>query len=648
MVRTVAGWIAGLLALLTVSAALAAAPVPADVAFRLGVERSADGGLELVWQIRPGHYLYRDRIHVTDPEGAPVGLALPAGVMHDDPNFGPSEILDSAVRARLDAPAGDGLLTVTFQGCAAAGICYPPVTRLVNPQTLAIETPVRGGLAPATFSLPSAGPVSTPAPGVSSFRMLPELSTPPASAPAPMTSPVATGAPAAVATPSASAAALAPVPDAGLPPQDAGLAEEARLVASGDLALMLAAFFGFGLLLALTPCVFPMIPILSGLIVRSGAGRGRGFVLSLAYVLAMAAAYGLLGVVAAWTGGNLQLALQTPTALGVMAAVFVGLALSSFGLFELRLPAALAGPLDRMTAGRGGSLGGAALMGFGSALVVGPCVTPPLAAALLHVAEGGDVARGAGALFALGLGMGAPLLLIGVFGPALLPRAGRWLVPMRQVFGLVFLGVAVALVARVIPETAGLALWGLFALGAGLAVAAYDLDLGRPRLSLALLPRIAGGAAVAGGLVALVLALPGPGTSLRSAVLAPAEAPPAGIVHTVSTAPAFEAALAGARAAGRPVVVDFTADWCTTCKDFERSVLTDAGIRARLADVTLVRADMTDYDAAAQALMKRYQVVGPPTLFLVDPATATEIDGSRQVGPVSIDSFARLLTRAGA
>ncbi|MGH2342471.1 protein-disulfide reductase DsbD [Segnochrobactraceae bacterium EtOH-i3] len=638
MGRAIAVWVTGLLALVMATAALASgAPVPADVAFRLGVERTADGGVELIWQVRPGHYLYRDRIQVTDATGAPVPLALPAGIVHDDPNFGPTEILPTDIHARLEEKGAPGPLKVSFQGCAEAGICYPPVTRLLDPVTLALEKPVRGGLSPAaTWSLPAtSGPASTPAPGSSPF-VLPETRTMAAEA-----------APA-----SSSGGAHAAVPAFDMTASDVGdaddVAVESRLLASGDLMWTLAAFFGFGLLLALTPCVFPMIPILSGLIVRSGAGRGRGFVLSLAYVLAMAVAYGLLGVVAAWTGGNLQLALQTPAALGVMAAVFVVLALSSFGLFELQLPAALSARIDRATAGRGGSLSGAALMGFGSALVVGPCVTPPLAAALLHVAEGGDVVRGAGALFALGLGMGAPLLLIGVFGPALLPRAGRWLVPMRQLFGLVFLGVAIALIARVIPETAALVLWGVFALGAGLAVTAYDVALGRPRFSAALLPRVAGGAAVAGGVVALLLALPGPGAALRTAVLGDSELPAAGIIHTVTTDPEFEAALLTAQAAGRPVVVDFTAAWCTTCKDFERSVLTDDAIRARMADVTLVRADMTDYDAAAQALMKRFQVVGPPTLFLVDPVTATEIDGSRQVGPVTVESFARLLSKAGA
>ncbi len=634
--RSGAGWISGLVVMLSTLAAFAAgAPVPADVAFRLSAERTADGGVDLVWQVRPGHYLYRDRIHVTDAEGAPVALTLPAGIVHDDPNFGPTEILPTDIRAPLAVPAEPGRLKVSFQGCAEAGICYPPVTRLVDPLTLAIEPPLgRSGATPAVWGTVSSGPASSAPTHAMPFELPPTL---------PATTAAATEDSESAAPPSVLAAASSAVqtgPDA--------VAEESRLVATGNPLLMLAAFFGFGLLLALTPCVFPMIPILSGLIVRSGAGRGRGFVLSLAYVLAMAAAYGLLGVAAAWTGGNLQLALQTPLALGAMGLLFTALALSSFGLYEIRMPDAIAARLDRVTAGRGGSLGGAALMGFGSALIVGPCVTPPLAAALLHVAEGGDVTRGAGALFALGLGMGAPLLVIGTFGAALLPRAGRWLVPMRQVFGLVFLAVAISLIARVLPEAAALALWGVFALGAGLAVVAYDMELGRPRLSVTLLPRVAGGAAVAAGVVALLLSLPGPGAAMRTALTGAPALPEAGRVITVSTQPAFEAALAEAQGAGRPVLVDFTAEWCTTCKDFERTVLTDAAIRARLGEVTLVRADMTDYDAAAQALMKRFQVVGPPTLLLVDPATATEIDGSRQVGPVTVDDFARLLTKAGA
>ncbi len=219
-------------------------------------------------------------------------------------------------------------------------------------------------------------------------------------------------------------------------------------------------FLGLGLLLAFTPCVLPMVPVLAGMLARSGErpSAGRGFVLSGTYVLAMALAYGTLGVAAAWSGRNLQVTLQTPVALGLLAAAFVALALSMFGVFDLALPSAVSGRLSRLSGRRFGALGAAA-MGFTSALIVGPCVTPPLAAALLYVAQTGDVARGAAALFALGLGMGLPLIAFGTFGAGILPKSGPWLVAAKQAFGVVFVALAITMVSRLVPSEVTLVLW---------------------------------------------------------------------------------------------------------------------------------------------------------------------------------------------
>ena len=227
---------------------------------------------------------------------------------------------------------------------------------------------------------------------------------------------------------------------------------------SGSLASVLATFLGFGLLLTFTPCVLPMIPILSGMLARSGGqlSAGRGFALSTTYVLAMAAAYGLLGIAAAWSGQNLQAALQTPWALGAMSLLFVVLALSMFGLFELQLPSSWTSFVSGRTSGMGGSLPGAAALGFTSALIVGPCVTPPLAGALLYVSQSGDMTRGAAALFMLGLGMGLPLIVYGTVGAKALPKSGPWLVRVKQAFGVVFLGVAITMVSRIAPPQVSL------------------------------------------------------------------------------------------------------------------------------------------------------------------------------------------------
>ncbi|WEK50804.1 MAG: protein-disulfide reductase DsbD [Candidatus Kaistia colombiensis] len=407
-------------------AALAQAPLPVDDAFRLLVRRDADAGLRLEWQIASGHYLYRDKILVAGDKAPAV--ATPPGETKDDPNFGPTEIYHDHLTARLGEAPPSGSLRITYQGCAEDGICYPPVTKALDLATLELSEVETGFGFGATREVATVTPASL----------------------------AATGEPAL-----ATAAPAAPDPTS---------------LMTGNLAWTLAAFLGFGLLLSLTPCVFPMIPILSGMLARSGESLSarRGFGLSSVYVVAMALAYAALGLVAAWSGQNLQVVLQAPWALGLMAAVFTLLALSMFGLFELQVPARWTGWIAGRTQGRAGSIAGAAALGFGSALIVGPCVTPPLAAALLYVAQTGDGARGAAALFALGLGMGLPLIVFGTFGGRFLPRSGLWLVRVKQAFGLVFLGLAAAMLLRALPEDYALPVWGVGALGVAAFLGAFD------------------------------------------------------------------------------------------------------------------------------------------------------------------------------
>jgi len=394
------------------AAAPAKTPPPADAVFRLSVVRGGDEDLLCAWDIAPGHYLYQDRIDVRTDDGKAVPLALPVGVEKDDPTFGTVRIYHDRVEAAIARSAlpASGAIHVTYQGCAEHGVCYPPVRKRIDLSTL-VATPEAMGLAPQPVL--SAGPGQT------------------------------------------------------LPGKTGGMFASKL---SGGLPSVLLSFLGFGLLLAFTPCVFPMAPILSGMLARSGQNLSarKGLVLSAAYVLAMALAYAALGVVAAWSGQNLQVLLQRPVAIVVMGLVFVALSLSMFGLYDLALPASLAARLSRATGGGGGSVGGAALLGFGSALIVGPCVTPPLAAALLYVAQTGDVARGAAALFALGLGMGMPLLAFGAFGGRLLPKSGVWLVAVKQVFGFIFLGLAIWMLGRALPGQATQGLWGILAISAGL------------------------------------------------------------------------------------------------------------------------------------------------------------------------------------
>jgi thiol:disulfide interchange protein DsbD len=580
------------------------APSAAREPFTFEAARSPSGALLLRWQVEPGNYLYRDSLKAT-LDGATVSLERPAGEAKDDPNFGVVQIFHDDVEASAGTLDSIGQLKVSFQGCSERGICFPPQARLVDLATLDMQE-----ISPGLESPPA------------------DVSTRHSSA-------------------SAAAAPVTPVSAETAADESDGMAALFR----GGLGWTMLAFLGFGLLLALTPCVFPMIPILAGMLTRSGDALTwrRSLVLTGAYVLAMAGAYGLVGAVAGWSGANLQAALQTPLALGVTAAIFVALALSMFGLFDLAFPAVLSA---RLVGRRGsGSLGGAALLGFGSALIVGPCVTPPLAGAMLYAASTGDAATGAGALFMLGLGTGLPLMLVGLFGPSLLPRSGVWLERTKQAFGVVFLSIAILLAGRLLPPPATLAMLGVLLVGSAAFFGGFD-RLTASSGPAARLARGAGMAAALYGATLIIGAAGGAGDPLRplAFAVAPALGPPTGeATITVSSSVRFDEAiveLADGAAQGRAILVDFTAEWCTVCKSNER-VLAAPELHARLAALPQVTADVTNYNAASRALMQRFRVVGPPALFLID-AQGREIPGSRIVGPVTVEEITRRLDAAGA
>lgn len=405
-----------------------------------------------------------------------------------------------------------------------------------------------------------------------------------------------------------------------------------RLGARG-LPILLAAFFGFGLALAFTPCVLPMVPILGGLLARDGAGltRRRGFMLSSAYVFAMAAAFGLLGLAAAATGQNLQMALQSPIALGLIIGLFAVLALSMFGLFEVSLPGAWRARLQGPVGARRGTLGGALGLGFTSALVVGPCVTAPLAAALLYIAQTGDMALGSAALFMLGLGKGAPLIVFGTLGGRYLPRSGPWMVRVKQGFGFVFLGLALWLAERVAPGPWFVALWalwlaviGVFLLRTVLADTQTPAGRGAVRFLAALV--------LVPALVLGVMAARGAQDPLR-----PFDAAPAGEVaplpwQTISGGAGFDAALASVDG---PAVIYLTADWCITCRTIDRRVLTDADVVAALTSLSRIKVDLTEFDSDDQALLTLLGAAGPPTMIFLD-ADRRELPETRLVGETRI------------
>ncbi|TRX73944.1 protein-disulfide reductase DsbD [Pseudomonas mangiferae] len=415
----------------------------------------------------------------------------------------------------------------------------------------------------------------------------------------------------------------------------------------------LALFFLAGLGLTFTPCVLPMLPILSGVVLRGRVGGTRGLALSLAYVLPMAACFAVLGALMGVFGAelNLQARLQSPWILVPFAAFFAVFALAMFGLFELRLPRLISEPLDRL-AGRteGGSLWGAALLGVLSSLLVSPCVSAPLAGALLYISTSGDALGGGLKLFLLGLGMGAPLVLFAAGGGALLPKTGTWMVEVRNAFGVLLLAVTLWLLERVLPGPLALALWGLLAAGVALFLGALEFVPKPPRLRLA---QVAGLALLVYAVAAWTGALQGRSDPLRplgaatASAGAPASTATADGWRTVSEPAALQAALDEARAAGQPLLLDWYADWCISCKVIEREVFEAPEVLARLGGYRLLRFDITRSDPAQRAVLDRYGLFGPPAIQFFDEK-GDERSDLRVVGEIDAAAFVARLEQAAA
>ncbi|QIR86303.1 protein-disulfide reductase DsbD [Paracoccus sp. AK26] len=565
-------------------------PLDPAEAFVLTITPAPSGDLQVSWDVQPGYYLYRSKIEAQRPDGSFLPLTLPDGEVYDDPWMGRDEIYRALVAITIADPQGPTVLH--WQGCQQDGICYAPQQAVLEADgTIRPEEAVEDD----PFGAWQADVDAVQASG--------------SSADDPNTS-----------------------PHAGLTlAEDRGLV--ADLAGRGGVLLVLAGFFGFGLLLSLTPCVLPMVPIVAGMLTRQGQGltAGRGLALTGAYVFAMATAFGLLGIVAAWSGANLQAVLQSPAAIGVIAAIFVILAMSMFGLFELQLPAAWQARLSRGT-GATGSLGGAAVLGFGSALIMGPCVTAPLAGALIYIAQTGDVALGGAALFALGLGQGVPLLAVGAFGPQILPRRGAWMERVKTAFGVIFLAMAIWLAGRILPGPVILLLWSMLLIGCGVAMGGLDR----------LMPEAPPTARVAAGTgLLLVFAglIQGIGAALGADDPTRPLAPLAGRTtqalaepvpfQTVTSRTTLATALNGTQ----PALIYVTADWCVTCRAIESGPMSDREVAAALSDLARIKVDVSDFNAEAQALMTTLAAAGPPTMIFVD-AGGTEPQGSRLIGDV--------------
>ncbi|GAB4122683.1 MAG: protein-disulfide reductase DsbD [Sideroxydans sp.] len=559
--------------------------LPPDQAFQLKVEAVNRQQLLASFTITPGYYLYREKIHFSRADGSALPLMLPSGESKNDPNFGLIEVYHRSFQAelRLDPPASGDHLTLL-----------------------------------ATYQ------------GCSDQG----LCYPPIEKRLDVALNVALSAPTAAVE--------------GAPDNDN--TRIARLFRDGNVWLILSFFFGAGLLLAFTPCVFPMVPILSGIIVGRGQHitHAHAFLLSLAYVLGMAITYAVAGVAAGYSGELISNALQTPWVLGGFAAIFVALALSMFGLYELQLPAALQSRLtDTSNKLHGGHLTGVFAMGALSAVIMGPCVAAPLAGALLYISQTHDAALGGSALFLMGLGMGVPLLLIGTSAGTLLPKAGPWMEAVKRFFGVLMLALAIWIVSPVIPLAAQMLAWA--ALLVFCAIHLHALDPLPPNArGLRKLGKALGILALLLGVAYLIGALSGARDILQPlGNLGRTEAMPAGAglkFERIRSVADLDARLRSA--GGRPVMLDFYADWCISCKEMERYTFGDAKVQAQLGQALLLQADVTANNDDDKALLQRFQLFGPPATLFFD-RQGRELPDRRVIGFQNAEQFRQSLHNAG-
>ncbi len=555
---------------------------------------------------QPGYYLYRDKFEfrVTDSSGFTIReVSLPDGVIKDDPEFGNVLVIYGQVEipVRLNRPEGPATtisLQADFQGCRDGEICYPPQSRVVSLEMPAAATAIGNSAAEQQTS--DSQPVSS-------------------ARPAPVVPPVSE--------------------------QD----RLARLLTQ-NVGKAIFTFFVAGLLLAFTPCVFPMVPILSGIIMGQGESLTtiRAFWLSLVYVLAMAVTYTLAGVLAGLFGQNLQAVFQNPWILSAFVLVFIALALSMFGFYELALPSRLQTRLaDASNKQPGGQLWGVAVMGFLSALIVGPCVAPPLMAALIVIGSSGDAVLGGSALFAMSIGMGVPLILFGVSAGKLAPRAGPWMDAVKSVFGVGLLALAIWMLERILPGGIIMLLWGILAIACGVYLGALE--------------RIAEGASGWKSLwkaLGVVLLLLGALEIVGSVAggdywFRPLQGLGVGATHTatqeqtsfrkIKSLEDLDVAVSQANSQDKGAMLDFYADWCVECLRMERNTFHEPGVQTLLSNLQPLQADVTENDEVDQALMREYGIIGPPAILFFDKQ-GKEMKAWRLVGYFKPEEFSEHLS----
>ncbi len=614
-----------------------------SIAFKFSARMEGERTAVVTYEIAPGYYMYRERFAFT-ARGAQLGTPeIPPGKVKYDETFQKDvETYKGSVTIRIPVEgSGPFTLNATSQGCADAGLCYPP-------QEASVQL-AAGGAAPqmslptggATASAPgflSSSPQSEGSTGAAARLGLPAAAAPAVDMPAQAeqgvpTEAQATAAPNQAVSVAPGAVSTAPAASADKPSELSGIN---AILHGGRLLAIVPAFILLGLGLAFTPCVLPMVPILSSIIVGEGGKvrRSRGFVLSLTYSLGMAIVYTMLGVAAGLIGEGLAAALQNPWVLGAFAVLIVAMAMSMFGFYELQVPAAvqtkLAGVSGRQASGK---LAGVFAMGAISALIVGPCVAAPLAGALVYISQTRDVLIGGAALFSMALGMSIPLLLVGVSAGSLLPRAGAWMESVKRFFGVLMLAMALWLVSPVLPASVQMVLWAALLLGYG----AY------------LLRRRGHWAALAFGAVFGILGamqLVGVASGGRDPLAPLAHLTGAQQLHLafkrVKTVDELDAALAAL--GGKTAMLDFYADWCVSCKEMEKLTFVDPQVQAKLANTVLLQVDVTANDVHDKAMLKRFGLFGPPGIIFFDPS-GVEIPDSRVIGYQNAQKFLVSLER---
>ena len=574
-----------------------------DVAFQVSAEQADANTIATNWYVEDGYYLYKDKISIAPVDDTQISLGtmqLPEGEEKVDEYFGKIVSIDHSFQAmvpiqQLSSSMGNVELLVKYQGCAKAGLCYPPITK-----TLKVDLNNSGSAGASNTSVSNT--ITTSSNNTANFQS----------------------------------------------EQD----RIASTLASGKLWFTVISFFGLGLLLAFTPCVFPMIPILSSIIVGQGdnISTSKAFTLSLVYVLAMAVTYTIAGVIVGLSGENIQIWFQNPWVLSVFAGIFVLLSLAMFGFYELQMPNSVQSKLNAISSSQQqGSYVGAGIMGFLSALIVGPCVTAPLIGALIYIAETGDAVIGGTALFALSMGMGAPLLAIGTSAGKILPKAGAWMDAVKAVFGVLLLALAIWMLERILPASIILLLSGALLIVSAIYMGALETikegASGWFRLwkGLGLISLVYGAILVIGaasGGHSLLQPLQGLSTSQIASISSDSSHGEHALpFKQVKGVDELTAAIQQAASEGKPVMLDFYADWCISCKEMEAFTFSNKNVQKSLENFVFLQSDVTDNDEQDQALLKELGLFGPPAILFYDPA-GNELRNYRVVGFMDAPKFA--------